>query len=446
MRRQPMHQPSHKSLAAHLVSSCYIYRNGTWKMKKKRQRKYAAILFVLLFCLSAGGKTAQEPMMIGYQGKFNAAGWSGSGNDHSPCLQGEGYLTGLRLGLVNRPGKAEGEVVFQAHAEGRGWLDEEPQEDSGTAAWMDETEEGLQERRDSDRTGEEIPVKEEPPLEAVRLWLTQDLEQEYDIYYRVYQNGGWQNWTSNGCEAGVLGEGFWISGIQVLIRKKGMDPPEEAPEETKEILPAVDPNRPMVALTFDDGPRASVTDRILQYLRDAGGKATFFMIGNRVAANEDSVNQMVAQGSQVGNHTFDHQYITKLNLTEMQQQIGGTSQAILEACGILPTVVRPPGGKVDQASLNVLATMGMPAVMWSIDTRDWQHRDAEKTVETVLSQVTDGDIILMHDIYPSTADAAAVLIPALTERGYQLVTVSELAMYRGGMLPGHKYSKFRPES
>ena len=160
----------------------------------------------------------------------------------------------------------------------------------------DETEEGLQERRDSDRTGEEIPVKEEPPLEAVRLWLTQDLEQEYDIYYRVYQNGGWQNWTSNGCEAGVLGEGFWISGIQVLIRKKGMDPPEEAPEETKEILPAVDPNRPMVALTFDDGPRASVTDRILQYLRDAGGKATFFMIGNRVAANEDSVNQMVAQG------------------------------------------------------------------------------------------------------------------------------------------------------
>ena len=72
----------------------------------------------------------------------------------------------------------------------------------------------------------------------------------------------------------------------------------------------------------------------------------------------------------MGNHTFDHQYITKLNLTEMQQQIGGTSQAILEACGILPTVVRPPGGKVDQASLNVLATMGMPAVMWSIDTRD----------------------------------------------------------------------------
>ena len=128
-------------------------------MKKKRQRKYAAILFVLLFCLSAGGKTAQEPMMIGYQGKFNAAGWSGSGNDHSPCLQGEGYLTGLRLGLVNRPGKAEGEVVFQAHAEGRGWLDEEPQEDSGTAAWMDETEEGLQERRDSDRTGRKFRSK-----------------------------------------------------------------------------------------------------------------------------------------------------------------------------------------------------------------------------------------------------------------------------------------------
>ena len=82
--------------------------------------------------------------------------------------------------------------------------------------------------------------------------------------------------------------------------------------------------------------------------------------------------------------------------------------------------------------------------MWSIDTRAWQHKNSQKTIETVLSQVKDGDIILMHDIYDPTADAAVTLIPELTARGYQLVTVSELASYRGGMQPGHSYSQFRP--
>ena len=88
--------------------------------------------------------------------------------------------------------------------------------------------------------------------------------------------------------------------------------------------------------------------------------------------------------------------------------------------------------------------MGMPAIMWSIDTRDWQHRNPQKTIDSVLSQVQDGDIILMHDLYSTTADAAQVLIPELTARGFQLVTVSELAAYRGGMAPGHVYSRFRP--
>ncbi len=398
-------------------------------MKKKRQRKYAAILFGLLFSLAMGGKAGQEPMMIGYQGKFNTSGWSGSGNAHAPCLQGEGYLTGMRFQLMNRPDETEGGIEFQVNAGGLGWIDGKSSE-PGTMA-------GQEAQPDAAALGEE------PPLEAVRIWLTGGLETEYDLYYRVYQNGGWLPWSSNGQEAGVLGQGFWINGIQALIQRKGLEPPEDE-EEEEEGLPQVDPSRPMIALTFDDGPRASVTDRILAYLRESGGRATFFMVGNRVAANENSVNQMVAQGCQVGNHTFDHQYITRLSLEEMQQQIGGTNQAVLDACGILPMVIRPPGGKVDEASLTILETMGMPAVMWSIDTKDWQHRDAQMTVEAVLSQVKDGDIVLMHDIYPSTADAAAVLIPALTERGYQLVTVSELAMYRGGMLPGHKYSQFSP--
>ena len=434
-------------------------------MKKKRQRKYAAILFGLLFSLAMGGKAGQEPMMIGYQGKFNTSGWSGSGNAHAPCLQGEGYLTGMRFQLMNRPDETEGGIEFQVNAGGLGWIDgkssepgtmagqeAQPEKEAASGQEPQPEEEAVYGQEPQPEPGaaaeeeaqpDAAALGEEPPLEAVRIWLTGGLETEYDLYYRVYQNGGWLPWSSNGQEAGGVGQGFWINGIQALIQRKGLEPPEDE-EEEEEALPQVDPSRPMIALTFDDGPRASVTDRILAYLRESGGRATFFMVGNRVAANENSVNQMVAQGCQVGNHTFDHQYITRLSLEEMQQQIGGTNQAVLDACGILPMVIRPPGGKVDEASLTILETMGMPAVMWSIDTRDWQHRDAQMTVEAVLSQVKDGDIVLMHDIYPSTADAAAVVIPALTERGYQLVTVSELAMYRGGMLPGHKYSRFSP--
>lgn len=222
-------------------------------------------------------------------------------------------------------------------------------------------------------------------------------------------------------------------------------PKAEAVEEETEPN-QIDPDRPMIALTFDDGPKASVTNRILKSLEDNGGRATFFMVGSNVSANEDSVNQMVAQGCQVGNHTFGHRYITNLNVQKLEIQLGGTNQAVLDACGILPMVMRPPGGKTDEASLDALAKMGMPAVMWSIDTRDWQHRNAQTTIQTVLEQVKDGDIILMHDIYPATADAAEVLIPALTEQGFQLVTVGELADHRGGMIPGQKYYRFSREN
>ena len=106
--------------------------------------------------------------------------------------------------------------------------------------------------------------------------------------------------------------------------------------------------------------------------------------------------------------------------------------------------MRPPGGKINEASKAVLARRGTPAILWSIDTLDWKTKDAQRTIDTVLANVKDGDIILMHDLYETSADAAAVLIPELTNRGYQLVTVSELAGMRGGMEPGHTYSSFRP--
>ena len=187
----------------------------------------------------------------------------------------------------------------------------------------------------------------------------------------------------------------------------------------------------MIALTFDDGPRASVTNRILDSLGQYGGRATFFMVGTNVPQNGEVIRRMVAQGCEVANHTNDHKYISKLGNEGIVSQVSAVNQKVAAACGVSPVVMRPPGGYIDAHSLSVLGSMGMPAIMWSIDTRDWQHRNAQKTINNVLSQVKDGDIVLMHDIYDATADAAVALIPELTARGYQLVTVGELAAARG---------------
>ena len=167
------------------------------------------------------------------------------------------------------------------------------------------------------------------------------------------------------------------------------------------------------------------------------------MLGSNVNANAGVIKRMVEQGCEVANHTHDHKYISKLSADGIVSQVGSTNQKIQAVCGVSPVLMRPPGGYIDGASLNVLGSMGMPAIMWSIDTRDWQHRNAQRTIDTVLSQVKDGDIILMHDIHTQTVDAALQLIPKLEEEGYQLVTVSEMAAAKNKTLEnGTAYSDF----
>lgn len=213
----------------------------------------------------------------------------------------------------------------------------------------------------------------------------------------------------------------------------------------EKAAPLVDPSLPMVALTFDDGPNAGPTGRILDCLEQNGARATFFVVGERVSSNAASILRAHQLGCEIGNHTYGHKYITKLSAEGLASQLDSTNQAVASVTGVSPVLMRPPGGFYDSASLSVVGGRGMAAIMWSIDTRDWQHKDPQKTINEVLSKVKDGDIILMHDLYSATADAAQVIIPELKARGYQLVTVSELAACRGGAAPGHIYSRFRPQ-
>lgn len=364
---------------------------------------------------AADQTAADSPLQINYSALIASQGWSGITGDGQPCSGPAGtWMTALKANLISIPQEVQVGVRYQVNLSGSGWLD-----------WA----------ADGAETGD---PSGNTPLEAVRMELTGAGGELYDIYYKVLQNGAWTAWAMNGAEAGIEGAGLRADGIRVSITAKG------APAPAENITGSIDPSRPMIALTFDDGPRAAVTNRILDSLQAHGGRATFFMLGANVSGNASVVQRMAAQGCEVANHTHDHKYLTKLGAEGIVSQTAAASQKIAAACGVAPTLMRPPGGYIDEGVLSVLQTIGMPAVMWSIDTRDWQHRNPQRTIEIVLSQVRDGDIILMHDIYGTTADAAEVLIPELTARGYQLVTVSELAAYRGGMAPGHKYSQFRP--
>ena len=359
---------------------------------------------------------SDHPLQVNYSVSVVQQGWSAATADNHLCAAGAGlWTTAMKANLINIPEGAQVGIRYQVNLSGSGWLDwsEDGAEAGGSSGSM--------------------------PLESIRMELTGSSAASYDLYYRVLQNGSWTDWAANGAASGVEGAGLRVDGIRASITAKGAGVPADIVAPST----AIDPSRPMIALTFDDGPKTSVTSRILDSLEANGGKATFFMLGSNVNANAGVIKRMVAQGCEVANHTHDHKYISKLSADGIISQVGSTNQKIASICGVSPVLMRPPGGYIDSNSLSVLGTMGMPAIMWSIDTRDWQHRNAQRTIDTVLSQVKDGDIILMHDIYSTTADAAVVLIPELTARGYQLVTVSELAAYRGGAAPGHKYSQFR---
>jgi len=207
----------------------------------------------------------------------------------------------------------------------------------------------------------------------------------------------------------------------------------EEPEVNKRVI---DPTKPMVALTFDDGP-SKYTAEILKVLKENNSVATFFVLGSEVNKYKDVLNQVIAEGNEIGNHSYNHKNLKSITDEELYKQIQGTDDLVNIASGYTPKVMRPPYG-ISDAELN--KKINKPIVKWSIDTLDWESRNTDKVVAAVLNDVKDGDIVLMHDLYDSTAQAAKIIIPKLIEQGYQLVTVSEMSEYRDVTLtPGQQY-------
>ncbi len=199
-------------------------------------------------------------------------------------------------------------------------------------------------------------------------------------------------------------------------------------------------DKSMVALTFDDGP-SKYTEQILDVFKEYDARATFFINGEDVESYKNAISREHAEGHVIGNHTQNHKTLTKLSVKDIHSQISQTDDIVYDLCGVKTKYLRPPGGAVDD---KVKANVGMPMINWSVDTKDWSHDDAGKTLREIKKSTKDGSIVLMHDRMKSTAAAVKDIVPELLGRGFQLVTIEEMSLLRGGTQPGQVYFSFPP--
>jgi len=186
----------------------------------------------------------------------------------------------------------------------------------------------------------------------------------------------------------------------------------------------------VVALTFDDGPLDITTPKILKILKEKQAKATFFVLGECAEKYPELIREEVAEGHEVGNHTFDHRRLSNLSEPNVDEEIKKTEETLLEVAP-KPTLFRPPQGRLNKTTVRIARDLGYLIILWSVDPQDWRYPPVGTIVNNVMNNVRPGSIILLHDgKYPSvTPEALYFIIDELQARGYKLVTVSELLQY-----------------
>lgn len=180
-----------------------------------------------------------------------------------------------------------------------------------------------------------------------------------------------------------------------------------------------------VALTFDDGPHETWTPALLDGLKERGVKVTFFLMGENIPGKEEIVKRMYAEGHLIGNHSYRHIQLTKAGIEEVCQAFEITGQMIEELTGVRPQYVRPPYGDWNE---ELECRTSLTTVLWNVDSMDWSCRNRNRIVSKVCREVEDGDIILMHDIFQFSEEAALDIIDRLSAEGWQFVTVDELVV------------------
>ena len=215
-------------------------------------------------------------------------------------------------------------------------------------------------------------------------------------------------------------------------------PPEPKPEpKPAPAVPAPAPTtgNKVIALTFDDGP-GPYTAHLLDVLDQYGAKATFFLIGSKVSSQANVVRSIHARGHQLGNHSWSHPELPKLPVDQIAGEIDRTNDAIKQATGVTPAIMRPPYGAVNGVVLEQLRLRGMSSILWSVDTRDWADRNSDIVCSRAVAGARPGAVILMHDIHQTSVNAVPCILSALKQQGYSFVTVQGLL---GNMAPGAGY-------
>lgn len=321
-------------------------------------------------------------------------------------------LEGINISLAT--GEFPGQITYRTHVQSYGWQQ-----------WVS----------DGALSGTTGKSKR---LEAIEIKLTGEIAERYDVYYRVHCQGyGWMSWVKNGETAGTTGQGKRLEAIQILMCEKGKTPNYPAAPTNKMI----DPSKPMIAITYDDGPKGDYTDRILDVLESNDAKATFFVLGNKVPIYPEQVKRAHNMGCQIANHTYDHTLLGGKSISTIANKVDSCDNEIEKIIGVKATAFRPPGGSYSQA---VFDTVKKPVIMWSVDPQDWKNQNSSYIYNHIMSRVQDGDIILLHDIHYQTVLASERLIPDLIAKGYQLVTIDELAFYKGvNITSGNAYRRIK---
>lgn len=187
----------------------------------------------------------------------------------------------------------------------------------------------------------------------------------------------------------------------------------------------IDPQKPMIALTFDDGPTEN-TEAIMQVLEKYGVHATFFVVGNRISGFEQTLCDILNRGHELGNHTWDHSGLRLIPIEKVKRVIDRCNEKVYEITGFRPVYLRPPYGLLDRNVYFEVKELEMITVIWSLDTRDWETRNVEKIYNEVMKNVCDGDIILFHDTVSQNVEVLDRILPELLAQGYQFVTVGEM--------------------
>ena len=239
-------------------------------------------------------------------------------------------------------------------------------------------------------------------------WYFQNEKDDYQLYFEIVKEG--KNY-----EVGIP---FYVLKNQINWSKIGIEKNEEA------WFQSYIKNRKAVAFTFDDGPNPNTTPTLITEFSKRGMNATFFMLGRSAEKYPEVVKMVDQNGFEVASHTYQHRNLKRITDEEQNYEINQAKQVIYNVIGKNPTSIRPPYGNYNDTTLAYLDT---PIVLWNIDTLDWKYRDANATYQNSIDKIEDGSIVLFHDIYYTSVDAAIRMADELYQRGYLLLSVRELA-------------------